>query len=332
MEEELITKALDNFTRLTAVKVTGKELRKTPGIDGVLNFAFPNGPEKIMVEAKKELRNHHLGQLLQLQKDIGTFIVLAETIFPNLRIELKKNDINYLDLAGNAFIKTDKNFIFIDGQKRTVEKTLKNKVFTKTGIKVIFQFLNNPELINATYREIAETADVALDTVYKVINGLKEQRFVLNVNKDQMKLTNLNELLERWLTVYDEQLKPTLFMERFRFLKDEDFLNWKKIPLNEDKTLWGGEPAAALITNYLKPTNFTLYTTEARAELLKNYKLVPDTHGAVWAYKKFWPIAPKAKDNVVPEILVYTDLMNTGDPRCIETAEKIYERDLQNRF
>ena len=65
--------------------------------------------------------------------------------------------------------------------------------------------------------------------------------------------------------------------------------------------------------------------------MIKNYRLIPDELGKVLVYKKFWNIAEENK-NTVPPLLVYTDLMNTGDRRCIETAQKIYEQFLQNQF
>jgi hypothetical protein len=105
----------------------------------------------------------------------------------------------------------------------------------------------------------------------------------------------------------------------------------QKILLKDQKTFWGGEPAGDLYTNYLKPEIFTLYTTETRNELIKNYRIIPDPMGNIQVYKKFWTFT-EANDHVVPPLLAYTDLMNTGDRRCIETANKIYEQILQNKF
>lgn len=332
--EQFVYTALENFTKITGIKTTLKPIANPPKpeIDGMVHFAFQTGHEKIAVEIKKEFRNHHLGQLIQLQQECGTLLVIAENIFPTLRNELKAKHIGYLDIAGNAYIETKQNLILIEGQKKPVEKAgFKNKVFTKAGIKVVFQFLENPELINATYREIAQNADVGLDTVHKVIHGLKEQQFILKLDKDRMKINNPKNLIERWMIAYEEKLRPTLEIGTFRFLKEEDFLNWKKLPLKKGKTFWGGEPGGDLLTHYLRPEILTLYTLENKGELIKNYRLIPDKNGNVKAYKKFWNIKDR-DDNIVPTILAYTDLMNTGNPRCIETAEKIYGQYLYDKF
>ena len=36
--------------------------------------------------------------------------------------------------------------------------------------------------------------------------------------------------------------------------------------------------------------------------------------------------------HVVPPLLLYADLMNTNDRRCIETAQKIYDEFIQNNL
>jgi hypothetical protein len=126
-------------------------------------------------------------------------------------------------------------------------------------------------------------------------------------------------------------LKPTLGVGSFRFLKQEDFHNWKNLPLKSGKTWWGGEPAADLYTNYLKPEILTLYTLESRSELVKHYRLIPDPNGHVQVYQRFWK-KDEVNDVMVPPLLIYADLMNTGDRRCIEAGEKIYNELLQDKL
>lgn len=70
---------------------------------------------------------------------------------------------------------------------------------------------------------------------------------------------------------------------------------------------------------------------EKRNELIKNYRFVPDENGNVKVYQKFWQYEEK-ENKVVPPLLVYADLINTGDRRCIETAQKIYEKYLQDKL
>ena len=71
-------------------------------------------------------------------------------------------------------------------------------------------------------------------------------------------------------------------------MKENDLLAWKDLKLDTTKTVWGGESAGDLLTNYLHPAEFTIYSNESRNELIKNYKLIPDEKGNVKVYQKFW--------------------------------------------
>jgi hypothetical protein len=221
--------------------------------------------------------------------------------------------------------------IWVDAQQPLKEKKeTGNRAFTKTGLKVVFYFLLHEDEINLPYREIAKRTETALGNINYIINGLKETGFVIKLNKDQYKVINKKSLLERWLTGYAEKLKPGLHIGNFRFVKDEEFLDWKALPVRDGKTFWGGEAAGSLLTTYLKPAELTLYTTETRNELIKHYRLIPDEKGNVKTFKKFWQNGTTG--NIVPPLLAYADLMITGDRRCLETAQKIYDEFLQDQF
>ncbi len=140
------------------------------------------------------------------------------------------------------------------------------------------------------------------------------------------RLNNKTELLEKWMVAYQKRLKPALQIGTFRFLNSDDYVHWEKVALMKGKTHWGGEPAGDLLTQYLIPEILTLYTDETRNEIIKNYRLVPDKKGKVQVYKKFW------NDIDVPPVLVYADLMNTGDGRCMEMAQKLYDEYLREKF
>ena len=118
---------------------------------------------------------------------------------------------------------------------------------------------------------------------------------------------------------------------RFRFTDKENYFRWEDLAFETfGETWWGGEPAGDMLTHYLKPEVLTLYTTQKRLEIMKTYKLIPDKQGDLQLFQKFWQFTERGP--TVPPLLAYVDLMNTGDRRCIETAEKIYHEHLQDKF
>ena len=222
--------------------------------------------------------------------------------------------------------------IWIDTNKPYMEiKANSNRAFNKTGLKIIFHFLLHEDSINFPYRQIATLTKVGLGNINYVMTGLKEMGFLIQLNKNTYKLTRKKELVEKWMSAYFERLKPALKIGTFRFLQEEDFANWKTLEFKNRDTRWGCKPAGDLLTNYLHPAELTIYTTETRRDLIKNYRLLPDEKGNVIAYQTFWH---QDEDNghVVPALLAYVDLMNTNDRRCTETAQKIYNAILQNKL
>ena len=99
-------------------------------------------------------------------------------------------------------------------------------------------------------------------------------------------------------------------------------------PFNIDAQL-GGETAAAVITKYLKPQNHTIYTQEKYGKLLLQLKLKKAPDGNVELFKKFWNFEyPFNKNNLVNPVLIYADLIATGDNRNLDTAKIMYEKEI----
>lgn len=112
--------------------------------------------------------------------------------------------------------------------------------------------------------------DSAFRTLYSVT------LFIISGVRKELVLINVKKLLLRWIQEYEITLKPSLFIGNFRFIKNDRGENWDQIEFSDEETQRGGEPAGALITNHLRPAEFTLYTSNKRLEVMKELKLLPD--------------------------------------------------------
>lgn len=247
-------------------------------------------------------------------------------------LELAKiPDINILDCAGNFNIQYQlKNEYIVlmlanKGEKPVEDTTAKAyPIFLEKGLKVIFNLLLDKQNVGRPYREIMDATGVAIGTVKNVIDGLIYQQFV-RVEKNKRFLTNTDRVLMLWATNYGLNLKPKLFQTRFAFRDEEKRKNWEHLELPEGM-LWGGEPAAALNDGFIAPGEFTVYTDIPAATLMKTGAVIPDAYGEIAVYHKFW----KGTDaKTVPALLIYADLMDTANGRCIEAAQKIKENELK---
>lgn len=331
-EQKIVEQALENLKAEAGFEGKWLADKAPPGLDGVLILKYGKEQIKLNVEVKKELRHRQLLQIEKQAKENNYFMVIAERIIPKIKEELRRQDIAYLEGNGNLYLHQDKFFFWLDfNQPGQSVKNKPNRAFTKTGLKVLFFLLQVEGAENYSHRIIAQLTGTALGNVSNILKGLQETGFLLKLNDREYKLKNKKDLFDKWMTAYAQILKPTLEIGSFRLLKNEDFNNWGNLPLNNGKSWWGGEPAGEKLTKYLKPEILTIYTLETRHELIRNYRLIPDPKGNVKVYSKFWQYDERNSEIVSP-LLIYADLMNTGDRRCIETAEKIYNEHLQAKF
>jgi len=336
MDFEFVHKALNIIrlnTAMTGHWIPSLQRSKLPdGVDGQIAFDIDKGSTVFNADIKSEVRNYQLQQILADSHQHAPLIVMAKRIFPKMREALRDHGIAYFEENGNFFLKYGATHILIDGKRPlAADKEKVNRAFTKTGLKVIFEFLMDEKLINEPYRVIAKRTNTGTSNINYIVNGLKSDGFLVSVQKDTYRLIRKKTLLDKWVGLYAQKLKPSLQVGQFRLLRQEDFENWKRLPLRTMETWWGGEPAGDLLTNYLKPAILTLYTVETRDKIIRHYRLIPDEGGSVEVYRRFWEWN-EVNDNIVPPLLVYADLMNTGEPRCIETAKKVYDELLASQF
>jgi len=290
---------------------------------------------QFIVETKGEVRTSNQGLVLsQLEEkkrhSNRPIILIAEYISKKATEELKQRGINYLDIAGNTYIKYKDLIIFIEGQKKAKkEKTNQSRAFQEAGLKILFHLLYKQEHLQNSYRKIAEKADVSIGSVSNVMAELEDLNYLLKTN-DKRFLKNTNELIERWMVEFNAVLRPRIVRKRMRFINQDDIRNWRNINTNTNMgvILWGGEPGGAILTDNLRPEQFTVFTNLELSEVAKTLRLVPSENGEMEILQKFWK---DDLDNtrVAPALLIYADLINSGFSRNIETANQILANELQ---
>jgi hypothetical protein len=331
-EIKTIDKALSNLENVGGIHGEWKFLEQTEntGIDGILTIVLGDNRIQFKTEVKNEIRPTHLERIKYRAYTNDAFLLLAQNIFPKAKEMLRKDNIAYLDIAGNFYFRNDNYYIFIEGNRiPTLEKEKPNRAFTPTGLKIVFLLLTEKNALNMSYREMAHRANVALGNVPLVINGLKDAGYLMAKNKNKYILTRKRELLDRWVTGYGETLKPKLKVGQYRFLKNNKHWTEQQLVTGD---AWGGEAGANLITNYIEPEIKTLYTKLSKMELMKKMMLVPDSKGDIEIIQHFWEETDNLERGYAPPILIYADLILSQDPRNIEVAELIFDNYLKTDF
>ncbi len=304
-------------------------------INGVLFLEVGKNKQSLAVEIRHDLRGHQLSQILRLKNELTgeQLLLLAERITQKQKEWLKTHSINHIDGAGNIWLKVEGLILIVEGKKKEVlGKSIIGRAFTKSGLKVVFVLLAFPAVIQKSYREIAALAGVSIDTVSKVFKSLDQNGYIVRVDEQTRRLSKKEVLLNHWIIQYGQRLRPNLIKGRFKAISNRSIDQQIKT-LNASESFWGGEVAADILTNYLRPEEFVLYTKESLNELLFRLKLVPSSDGNIWIYEKFWTWPSKITNpKTVPPILVYADLMLTEDPRNEEAAQLIYDEYIQKKL
>lgn len=249
-------------------------------------------------------------------------MLIANKIYPKQANQLAESKISWVDKAGNCDIKHQNLVIKVVGQKSNTEtKVTATGKISETSMKLILFFLQYPDNINLSYRVIQEKVGYSLGTITKVFDLLKENNYLVQTEKGR-KIAMREELVEWWQQQYNEFLKPKLLVSQMAFRSPEARKHWKEIELPQG-VYWGGDCGAHLLDGYLIPGEFELYTDVVSTQLLKTGAVMPDARGEIKIYKKFW--IGNSEDNHTPALVIYADLMGTGDSRCREAALRMKE-------
>jgi len=291
--------------------------------DARVRLCLGDWQQDFLVEMKAGLRPANLGPVMQRLAQHKTHgLLVADHVTPPMAETLRGQDLQFLDTAGNAYLKQPGVFVWVTGERpkhRHIEPRTAGRAFAATGLKVLLTLLCRPELVDRPYRDIATAAGVAHGTVGWIMPELETLGFIGRI-KDKRRLLNPGTLFEQWAEAYLRVLRTKLRVGIY-YAPTIDW--WETVqPLKYGLTL-GGEAAAARITNHLRPATVTLYGHKAEPRFLVDHQLRPKGVYEVEILQRFWNFDPEAE--LAPLPIIYADLVRTGDARCLETAELIRE-------
>jgi len=331
LENEILKNAAEACERETGVKVKIRhEVQATRRADAILTIH--HNKAKIVLEAEVKNKITTVNALLPLVKarnDPGKFILVTHQVSTRMAEKLRANGIQFMDEAGNVYVNQPQVYLFVKGNKNpTLTKPpMVGRIFKQTGLQVLFLLLCNRDLVNKPYRTIAAEAGVALGMVDRIMRELRELGFLEEMGtrrNRKARLVKKEALVERWITGFAEQLHPKLVHGRYK----GDAAWWNNAVLDPEIAQWGGEIAAAKLTGHLKPQDGIIYVDKHKPnDILRKYKLRKDPLGEVTLLYRFWdPGVIPANQDMVHPLLIYADLMATGEQRNLETARIIYEK------
>ena len=317
--------------------------RPAPQIEtnGCLRVAKDKQHVDYVVEAKRAVAPATLGAVVTQLRHFAAaakqpLLLVTDYVTPPMAEKLRTLDQQFVDGAGNAYLNGPGFLVYVTGRKpEDLQGPARpGRTFTTAGLKVLFALICDAQLAAAPYRTIAEAADVALGALPPLLRDLAYQRYLLVAGKKR-RLLATKRLLDDWALAYARTLRPKTLAAMYVAPKFETWPDWQ-FDLNEAR--WGGEPAANLLVDYLRPGVLTIYTRKLPPRLAVEQRLVAAGHltqeRLLELRRPFWGNTLKLEGHpkTVPPALVYADLLATGDARCIETAQMVYDQFLARLF
>lgn len=301
--------------------------------DAVVEIVGPEGRNRFAVELRTTARweaVQHLWTRWHLAAE-ERLLIVAPYVTPQVAQRCREMEVCFADTAGNMYLRAPSLHVYVIGKcipdnLRAVDD---GRAVTPAGLRIVFALLCELQLLNATYREIATTARVALGTVGPVIKDLENRKHV-TLAKVRRRILDPDRLFDEWVAAFPTVLRPKLNARRFR-APDPNWIN--KVDLAQYQGYWGGEVAAKKLIHHLQPEATTIYATELPRKLIADHRLRADINGNVEILDVFWNTQRiHGIEDVVPPVLAYADLRTTTEGRDIEAARMIYDEFIRPTF
>ena len=316
--------------------------------DGELIISTSNKTANYICEIKTGITNDIVEQVAEYFTNLSKRLngkqrpLLVTRNLSNLVIDqLLERNIEFVDVDGNIYLNSSDIYIAVRNQisKENINKSLE---ITASALQVVYFILKDPSIIasdgsNGNYWKIDchLVGGITPKTVKNTLEKLEKLDYIKRTSKGY-EIIDYVKLFERWELGYSKSLHSKLLIGKFRHIGSRNFTEIEdriKLDAHKDGYLIGGELAASIMTQYLRPVGATLYIRKEfnYLQLAVDLGLKPDPDGNI----EFHQIFDKQHDlfdhngelnNLINPLLVHAELVRTGDSRLKETAQLIFDK------
>jgi len=307
------------------------------GIDGHLLF---NGVEFPFIVFTQATTGQVVKSVKKLPKEKNILFIL-DYAKPEMMHFFKENNLFFVDTAGNCYVNLPNFKIMIDGRKNVFGKLPDTKIaFQKTGLKLIYQLLIEPELASENYRTIASKTGVSLASVNNIFEELKEDNFIIEVNHKKRNLYRVERLVTKWAINYTDILRPKIHRGYFRPLTPKTDVSKNILAEKNGQIYIGGQLAAQHLNGQIIASTSALFSNIRLSKMVEKYHIIPTqstTQDAnIEVLEVFWnenPADNPAKNHLLTDpVLIYAELLNSNNFRSVEAAQHILENEIRDKF
>ncbi|MEM9835931.1 MAG: type IV toxin-antitoxin system AbiEi family antitoxin, partial [Bacteroidota bacterium] len=331
--ENIVHQALENLFYHSGIIGEAREPAKgaIDLHDGSIYFLYRNHFFEKRYIVRKEFTHEDLDTFSSLPIEETLFIFSSAT--QKLKLAIKELGFSYLEISGNAFISSNNVLLFIDAKKSINTSAPKtSRAFSKTGLKLIYLFLTNPDALELSYRQIAELVDISIDTIGRIYKELVKDKYLVKYNDKHFRIHDYERLVHDWAVFFNKLIRPNLKSRSFACRDGEDITTLLNV---EGNATIGGELAASKLAETLIPTKATVYLNGSFVDFALQNGLIPTQNGSIILVEIFWPAATGIWDNdkenkLASSVLIYADLLESPTPRNLEAMTQLLKKYAHN--
>ena len=318
---DILSRTTGLDTRILPPSGTGNDGRVTITTDAGQSF-------DLSYEVKTTIDRRD--QLITFKTQHSDALLITRSLSSAMSEQCRELNIQFVDHAGNCYLKQPGLFILISGSKDTMKaKVAASRGLTPAALRVVLAVLTLPTILNSSVRRIAEVASISHGAAGAALIMLEELGLFTSARRGRRVLTMPERWLDAWTEGYLARIRPKLEKHRMSAPVPISTVLERVLPQLREIAL-GGEAAAAYNKMDLKPGAVTLYIDLEDPNVLRNLvqelKLRRDPEGKIELVNMFWNTMELPCFPTVPDALIYADLVGTGDERTREIATKLRKK------
>ncbi|HFQ79820.1 MAG TPA: hypothetical protein ENK33_00420 [Desulfobacterales bacterium] len=325
---ELAVKALAQEAAVHARLVWGNA--GSPSFDEVSLEIQPHGssvePFRYNVEYHSQLTSNVLMKLARRQPDKqSNTVVVTEFVKQTLAKTLREYHIQFMDVAGNFFLRADGILLQAQGKPPVRLSEQGNPLLTPRTLRVILYFLHLPGLLDCTVREAAKKCGVANATIVKVRRALAEMSFIEDRGRQGCRLLDAERLHCLWAEGFNTILRPKMALGTF----SASVMDWEKRARLPEEVYWGGKLACMEGPGKRLSRELFIYSETIPEEIFKQFQILPDPRGNIFVTRPWMDDKVNAvRTGRVHSAFVFADLWSCENKGCREKALELLRREL----
>lgn len=328
LEHELIQDCLDRLNEVPGLRADFEARGRGGGgqsPDGVVCLQRGGATLRHVLElqVRPTLETARLSRNRSAGADIPP-LLCARSVPPALGRALREEGLEYVDAAGNMFLDGPLGFVWIEGRSVGRKAGALPSALGVAGLKLVSVLLRRPEYLGATYRELAEAADVSLGMVAAAFSALRGQGLVGLGGDRARRLPRPLDLLRLWESGYAQRLRPKLWLGTFRPAPDHGLDGLAEAARREPGVfLAGGELGAAHLLGGLRPETAALHVRAPWREAAVRLRLLPAPDGPVTLLRDFGAVLPGPASGLAHPLFLRAELLLGRGRRLAEAAEAL---------